>query len=222
MAMSVLFTSTVIVGLLNRWKVVRLSAVWFDNLFGGLFISVALAFIGATLGSIALFRKGSTKTLPLLSTIASGFVLLLFGGLLLWANNRDARITEISIVEYGRYERSVDTLQTPDLVCVESTDTIQAIPGGRFGIGYVCKGEPNGARASLRLVWVFPPPGAWDSTRGEFKTMVTRNSTTRIGQMDYYWYRFDYNWELIAGIWTCQVWSDEKHHAEKKFLVVRR
>jgi hypothetical protein len=42
-----------------------------------------------------------------------------------------------------------------------------------------------------------------------------------IGQVLYFGYGFENDWELVPGTWTFEIWSDGRRLAEEKFTVIK-
>ena len=97
---------------------------------------------------------------------------------------------------------------------------IPATLGTRFGVGFVPRGEPQGARAPVHALWRFPDRGLHNpETRATtFEWKIALESCT-IGRSPYclIGYPLRHPWELVPGRWTLEIWSGARKLAERSF-----
>jgi Domain of unknown function (DUF3859) len=166
------------------------------------------------------------RVLPQLFIFLSGIVVAN-------AEDQQARVAAIDIVETGIYEaRQVARIPTPenavgpiklitDVQLVRKTTTIPARVGLRFGLRYRPIGDPLGSVSSLQLVVRYPGRGLRDAKTGTFmsdsKEMVRRT----IGDVHHFGFTFDTTSELAPGIWTFEIWQEDRRIVAQEFDIVR-
>ena len=103
---------------------------------------------------------------------------------------------------------------------VETTRTITARIGARFGFRYRVTGTAPGVYAPLKMVWKFPPPGivgADPKNPVELEVVefdATSNDSYVITMS------LESASDLVPGIWTFQIWSGDQILTEQKFEVL--
>jgi uncharacterized protein DUF3859 len=144
------------------------------------------------------------------------------------------QVERIDVVEYGIYaanKRSV--VSAPNTATgsrhllngirhVESTRTVPARLGVRFGFRYTVVGAPAGTPVALHIVTIFPPPGLQNPATRQIKAQSEYDIQTTIGNSPYKDYGFDHDWELVPGIWTMQVWYQGRKLVEQEFTVAKQ
>ena len=99
---------------------------------------------------------------------------------------------------------------------------IPALPGTRFGIRYVLHGAPTGGYAGIREVWRFPEPGLTNPETGKtFHEQAGRAIVQVTDNEIFSGYALLYDWELVPGTWTFEVWTGERLLLKQLFDVVR-
>jgi hypothetical protein len=100
---------------------------------------------------------------------------------------------------------------------LRSTTNVPARIGTRFGFRYRIRGAPQNAPITLTLVGKHPlytnPKTGKTSTRDQYQLLSWIGDT-------YTSYSFDETWELVPGIFTFEVWHQEKKLCEQSFTVV--
>lgn len=143
------------------------------------------------------------------------------------------RIERIDLVDYGIYE-SEFTRRIEDSKSVggsrsgvkmikikERTSTIQARNGLQFGIRFFVVGEPKDAEIRLKFVLRFPLPGMRDAATGVASYRNEYVRTAKVGWADFSGYSFDYDWEMVPGVWTFEVWEGDRKWVEQPITVVK-
>ncbi|HTR87667.1 MAG TPA: DUF3859 domain-containing protein [Reyranella sp.] len=134
----------------------------------------------------------------------------------------------IEIVERGLYTLEVVGVQqdpsgvSHDIVrniCHISSST--SVPKKRdvhFGFRYRLTGVPEGQEVELHAITrypslVMPPNGP--------RPLTTSGYTNRLkaGVVSYHGYGFDYDWELIPGRWSLEIWQGNRKLAAQPFDV---
>ena len=103
-----------------------------------------------------------------------------------------------------------------------ATTKIPALPGTRFGIRYVLHGAPTGGYAGIREVWRFPEPGLTNPKTGKTSHEQVDRAIVQVTDKEIFsGYALLYDWELVPGIWTFEVWTGEQLLLKQLFDVVR-
>jgi hypothetical protein len=92
--------------------------------------------------------------------------------------------------------------------------------GNQFGIEFRIDGKPVGDGVTLHLVINFPPQGIRNPNTGDL--MHTTNiafPNLKIGAVCLFGYGFDSAWEVVPGVWTEQIWYQDRMLAERSFTV---
>ena len=136
---------------------------------------------------------------------------------LLWAGTYEVTATrEVEDVTAPAGRRKVAGGVQP----LVATDRIPAELGTRFGIGFVLRGEPAGAKPEVYAIWHFPQRGL---------TNPQTRTTTYVWRMDLrhcpierepyclVGYPLQHAWELVPGTWRVEIWAEGRKLAEKSF-----
>ena len=163
------------------------------------------------------------------------FVMLL--SLLLLASTgshaQTLQIERIDVVEYGLYTATTTSQEAADTATgtasalteirhAATTRTVPAQQGVRFGFRFTVVGAPVGANVQLHFVTVYPIPGLRNPATQELKALGEYDHSVTIGESSYRGYSLDYDWEVVPGIWTLQIWYQDRKLAEQQFTVVRQ
>ena len=100
-----------------------------------------------------------------------------------------------------------------------STDVAGQV-GTQFGIEFRIAGNPVGDGVTLHMVLNFPPQGIRNPNTGDM--MHTANiafPNLKIGALCLLGYGFDNAWEIVPGVWTEQIWYQDRMLAERTFTV---
>jgi Domain of unknown function (DUF3859) len=106
---------------------------------------------------------------------------------------------------------------------VSKTSEVAGEVGTQFGIEFRLEGNPVGDSATLHMVLKFPPQGIRNPHTGA--TMHTADITfpnLKIGALCLLGYGFDNAWEIVPGVWTEQIWYQDRMLAERTFTVSNR
>lgn len=138
----------------------------------------------------------------------------------------------VEVYEFGTYEASGSSYTHPPsgqgikieghdgYTHLETTRTIAARLGARFGFRYRVIGTPAGEYAPLTMVWKFPPPGIVGSDPAhpvqvemvEFDAASNDNYVITMS--------LESPSDLVAGIWTLEIWSGDRKLTEQNFEVL--
>jgi Domain of unknown function (DUF3859) len=163
-----------------------------------------------------------------------GFVVLFLTLGVVDANAQSPRIDRIEIYEPGIYQGAVaDKQDVPSLAAgafatmtdfklSQSTTTIPARLGTRFGYKYKIFGEPVGATVNLQFVGIYPAPGIRNP---QTQKAMLRDEVVEAKKIfvtsNYDGYSLDNDWEVVPGVWVFQIWYQGRKLAEQSFTVVK-
>jgi Domain of unknown function (DUF3859) len=92
--------------------------------------------------------------------------------------------------------------------------------GTQFGIEFRIDGSPAGDGVTLHLVLNFPPQGLRNPNTGDMMhTAKIAFPNLKIGALCLLGYGFDNAWEIVPGVWTEQIWYQDRMLAERTFTV---
>lgn len=147
------------------------------------------------------------------------------------AQSQTARVDRVDIADYGLYtaeviraERDAQGLlrsTSGNIQHTQSTRTVPAQLGVRFGFRFKVVGAPDGAEVRLREITTFPAGGLRKPGSSQPLTRSERMLTVKIGQTGYNAYKFDDPWELVPGVWTMELWHEGAKVASLAFTVVK-
>ena len=98
---------------------------------------------------------------------------------------------------------------------------IQARIGLVFGVRFFVVGEPKEAEVKLRFVTRYPLPGLRNPMTRIDKLRDEQTGPAKIGWADFRGYSFDYDWEIVPGVWTFEVWDGDRKLVEQQLTVVK-
>jgi hypothetical protein len=143
------------------------------------------------------------------------------------------RVEDIQIVDIGIYDAEVKTrVEDPSLVSggrrlvsnikfVGKTDRVPGRLGVQFGYRYKIIGEPAGATVPLKFVLRYPEPGLKNPKNGATRLVDEFTQDRTIGDIHARGYGFDSAWEIVSGVWTFEVWYQDRMLKDQKFTVVK-
>ena len=137
------------------------------------------------------------------------------------------------IVEFGIYELKVvkqapssgvasGTLVENKAELVKSTAVIPARLGIGFGYQLKLVGSPVGASVTVNDVNIVPEPGLRNPRTGDTVFREEASYTRRIGDTWISNYRLSYDWTLLPGRWTFQMWVDGQKVCEQIFTLEKQ
>ena len=160
-------------------------------------------------------------------------ILLAFALIVVTAWSAKAQeVQRVEVYEFGTYAASGSSYTHPPshqgirieghdgYAHLETTRTIAAQLGARFGFRYRVVGTPPGVYAPLKMVWKFPPPGIVGSDPAhpvqveivEFDAASNDNYVITMS--------LESPSDLVAGIWTLEIWSGDQKLTEQNFEVL--
>jgi len=144
-----------------------------------------------------------------------------------------SKIDRIEIVEVGVYRAETKTIESApgtatrqrnivtDTRLVAPATRIEAQIGVHFGMRYRVVGRPSGASVKLTSVTHYPAPGLKNPKAGGIQARGEHPLYATISQINYRGYVFEHDWELIAGVWTFELFDGDRKLASQTFEVVR-
>jgi hypothetical protein len=92
--------------------------------------------------------------------------------------------------------------------------------GTQFGIEFRIDGTPPGDGVTLYLALAFPPQGIRNPNTGNMlHAAKIAFPNMKIGALSVLGYGFDTAWEIVPGVWTVQIWYQDRMLAERTFTV---
>ncbi len=159
----------------------------------------------------------------------SALALLMFA---VQAAAQDARIDRVEVLEFGFYTSDkTGTSTTAPGAAAGRTDTITNVrflkapskvaagSGVGIGIRFESVGRSRGEETTIRSVWKIPAPGVTNPRSGNTYRQSVVEFKTRVGDVHMRGYTFDEEWEVVRGVWTLEIWQDDRMLAAHNFTV---
>ena len=146
------------------------------------------------------------------------------------------RVDGAEVVDYGIFETSKTTeIADPTISTGKRVDYDKAhiakhtnvvdlnFPANGkvvFGAKFKLRGSPSGARANVKIVWLYPPPGIVyqprpPKLRDEYEKEIILGST-----QDLFW-TLAGDEVRVPGVWRLQIWQGNRMLVEKSFDLVK-
>lgn len=103
---------------------------------------------------------------------------------------------------------------------LETTRTIAAQLGARFGFRYRVTGTQPGVYAPLKMVWKFPPPGIVGSDPAHPVELEVVDFEATSNDNYVITMSLESPSDLVPGIWTFEIWSGDTKLTEQTFEVL--
>ena len=142
---------------------------------------------------------------------------------------RQLRVDRAEILEMGIYRAQARTARQnknsptggiralATVALVKRTATIPPQRGMHFGIRYVLRGFPRGARVPIRIVQHYPKAGLHNPRTNKTTYVYRKSSFKTIGYPSFEGYHLGSDWELVPGIWRFEIWYKGRKLAEQTF-----
>lgn len=105
---------------------------------------------------------------------------------------------------------------------LSETTRIPAAIGTRFGVGFVLKGSPAGHVVPYRVAWRYPPKGLVNpETRTTTYEWKSPPFSCAVEKPCFAGYPLQHPWELVPGVWTIEIWVEDRKWVERSFEVFR-
>ena len=145
-----------------------------------------------------------------------------------------AKVTGLTVTHVGIYTAETTSVpaqagqQTPTKTVAtaagwhfaSASNEVKAKIGAQFGIEFRIDGAPDGSAVTLYLVLIFPPEGIRNPNTGDLMHEArVAFPNMKIGSLCLLGYNFGNAWEIAPGVWTEQIWYQDRMLAEQKFTV---
>ena len=172
-------------------------------------------------------RKKQMVLLLRLPIMVAGLLWLFVGHL----EAQQPRVERLDIVESGFFvyepvgipkesEQSVGGIVIrPKNMRFLPESEVKAQIGTSFGARFRSVGAPRDARVTLRTIWRIPAPGVTDPRNGRTYQESKSTFVTRIGSDYFSGYGFNEQWEIVPGVWSLEIWQDDRKLLERKFTI---
>lgn len=142
------------------------------------------------------------------------------------------QVKGVEVYEFGTYEaRGYHYTHAPSdqgikieghdgYTHLQTTRTIAAQIGARFGFRYRVTGTQPGVYAPLKMVWKFPPPGivGSDPAHRVQREVVDFDATSNDNYV--ITMSLESPSDLVPGTWTLEIWSGDKKLTEQNFEIL--
>ncbi len=147
-----------------------------------------------------------------------------------FAHAESAHLDSVKLLRHGLYHRVRDetkpevhtrqgfSVTVKQLQFISGATQVPACLGSTFGHEFQVIGAPSGAPIELRTS-VIPPRPMVDPAVDRPIEKALNTFEIPIGSLRAHTYTFDYDWEVIKGTWTFQVWQGDRLMLEDKFDV---
>ncbi len=103
---------------------------------------------------------------------------------------------------------------------VSDSPDVAGKAGTEFGIEFRLDGAPAGDSLTLHAVFIFPPQGMRNPNTGDIMLAAkVAFPNMKIGGLCLVGYGFDNAWEIVPGVWSEQIWYQDRMLAERSFTV---
>jgi len=137
---------------------------------------------------------------------------------ILWAGLYEAQITGTVTQPGTAAGRTNELFNTKKL---QATTTIDGRLGVSFGLEYALIGQPAGAEVPITIVVNLPKEGLRNPAKGErmYREQWVPSHKT-IGGANIVGYTFEHAWEVVPGLWSFEIWSQDQKLGEQSFCVL--
>lgn len=104
---------------------------------------------------------------------------------------------------------------------IEQSDVLHGAVGLSFGIEYFISGlDPGAKKQDTRFASIIKHPLMTNPATGKSATQVKEEKYNYLNQTNYDSFTFEYDWEVVLGIWTFQITQDNNILLEKTFEII--
>ncbi len=194
--------------------------------FTGLIILALVLILGLSLitAIVGLFRKAYSKTLPLITINVFLFIVVVSIMAFISTRFSYSNVSSGEVTNRGVYVIPMESDSDGYLYekwlyrkVAEVTDSVKAELGIRFGFDYVISGESYNGMAEITEIIKYPEPGLL--IEDEFTKNDTMVYDIDLNQILYTGFLFEYEYELVSGIWEWEMWHKDKLLLTQKFYI---
>lgn len=136
----------------------------------------------------------------------------------------------VEIIDFGLYDLSLgETLEAPETgtgvttmvsneTLLQETRVIPARVGVEFGYRYQITGVEPGSEITLLYVLKRPPLVHPDT--GDISRMDRHEKTSAAGEADFDGYGFEFDWEMVSGEWSFEIYDRDRLLSAQSFTVI--
>lgn len=141
-------------------------------------------------------------------------------------------VQRVEVYEFGTYAASGSSYMHPPsnqgikieghdgYTHLETTRTVAAKLGVRFGFRYRVTGTPPGVYGPLKMVWRFPPPGIVGSDPAHPVQLEVVEFGAASNDSYVITMSLESAADLVPGIWTFEIWAGDQKLTEQNFEVL--
>jgi hypothetical protein len=141
------------------------------------------------------------------------------------------RVDGIKITEAGLYDgelaKRVPDSSSPtgyrgvetETKLVKQVTQVPPVLGTSFGLKYTVVGSAK--TADIREIIIFPLPGITNPKTGETTFRYEIVHSDPLGWSRYIDYTLGNDWELVPGVWTFELWSEDRKLATQSFTLTK-
>jgi Domain of unknown function (DUF3859) len=146
---------------------------------------------------------------------------------------QDVSIDRADIVEAGLYsvQPTGETIQNQNTAAgvvrtatgpklLKRTTTVPGKTGVFFGVRFIVRGKPQGAKTNITYVTKYPPQGLRNPDTGKTSYEGRYEWPVEIGMNEARVYGFESAWEAQPGEWALEFWYQGKKLGGQTFTVV--
>ncbi len=149
------------------------------------------------------------------------------------AQTRPARLDSIELVRAGFFKaaslggKKDDAISTGEFVEAKKlrfdrpSTVIPAKVDTLFGVEVRGRGRPNGGNATVRVRWLYPPPGIKNPATGQYRLKDEFDSGFTIGKVEQFFWSLGDEFVLVPGPWVLELWQGETLLFVQQFQMVK-
>lgn len=141
-------------------------------------------------------------------------------------------MSKVNLIEYGLFSKPnegnfvEDNIESPtgyfirtdDIQLIDATSVISAKIGTIMGIKYLFNSSSSQEIVNFQCKIIHPTLN--NPNTNELFNQTIENKSDYNNEINFDFYEFEENWELIPGIWTFQIFENDKLLFSQEFKVV--
>ncbi|MDX2203541.1 MAG: DUF3859 domain-containing protein [Hyphomicrobiaceae bacterium] len=143
-------------------------------------------------------------------------------GFALWILLAQAAQAQTGVVERVQLVRAGIWIQNPDdsLAPARATDTVPARVGTIFGIEWRAYGRPANGVATVKVKWIYPPPGLRHPVKRSFQATEEFDYDVAFGARNTTYVELHSDYQLIPGSWVLEIAQASQPLLRQEFKLV--